>query len=404
MSQNKLPRSYLPPRIIKAVMFGTVSFGALEIISAKQQDDVVQNASTGQLWNHPFLQGFNMFVGEFLCLILYVILTKYSPGVFNEDEVNTSGIHIKEGSRNKVHIWLALIPSILEIINCSLEYASLSLINQSIYVMMRGGIPIATAGLSVIFLGTVLLRHEIVGLLLAVLGIIVVGLTQYLNGIAGASSAEAAQNDINTGIMCVLLSLLMSSMQMTVEEKIMKEYQITPLKLIGLEGFWGLILSTIAIFATSLIPCSYVINGGVCQSNGYVEAPWPGYSTVFGSSTLLMWVMIDVFAVAGTNSNAATVTKNLSALSTAILVVTTDVVVWLAGLIFNGETFYVVQLLGFIMLVTGCLLYEKVIVIKQLMVGNEDILAGDAPDTTFELQSSRATLDVPNRALQNSYY
>jgi len=65
------------------------------------------------------------------------------------------------------------------------------------------------------------------------------------------------------------------------------------------------------------------------------------------------------------------VTKHVSSLARAILLITTTVLIWIYDLVVIHEPFYILQLVGFIVLVIGNLIYQRIIKINALEKGHK---------------------------------
>lgn len=73
--------------------------------------------------------------------------------------------------------FLLAIPALCDFITSTLQYVALNFIPGSIYQMMRGGTIITTFIFSVFFLKTKVQKYQILGCLLAFLGVFVVGVS-----------------------------------------------------------------------------------------------------------------------------------------------------------------------------------------------------------------------------------
>lgn len=78
------------------------------------------------------------------------------------------------------------------------------------------------------------------GMFFVVLGNVVVGLTVYFNS---KSSSYAI------GILFLCFSFFMFSFQVILEEKYFRKYYLNPFELVGLEGMWGLLFTSISLIA-----------------------------------------------------------------------------------------------------------------------------------------------------------
>ena len=72
--------------------------------------------------------------------------------------------------------WLA-IPAISDCITSTLQYVALNFISGSVYQMMRGGSIVTTLIFSVIFLKSKVMKNQLAGAGLVLIGVMVVGLS-----------------------------------------------------------------------------------------------------------------------------------------------------------------------------------------------------------------------------------
>ena len=169
------------------VMFGMLISGSANTILMK-----VQNNTTGfdhkTTFNHPFVQCAIMFVGEFLCLLVYFAKTMYLKSNKKEDpnappEPPGGLITTADGRvlKTKINPLLLAIPACFDIIASTMMNIALTLINASIYQMLRGMLVIVTAFMSIIFLKAKLYRHHWTSLAVLFIGVFMVGLSSFLS-------------------------------------------------------------------------------------------------------------------------------------------------------------------------------------------------------------------------------
>jgi len=360
-----------PLRYVYMIMIGTLLSGAINNIAMKQQDETDETGVTPtRQWQHPFLQVFIMFIAEFLCMIAFQILYRFNNN-FRGDYETQLVAAVNKGLRTDVHPLVTFIPAVCDICGSSLQFISLNLINQSIYVMLRGGVPVLTAFLSVVFLGRKLYSHHFLGLTLAVVGITIVGISQFI-------SDTSTSSNIVLGLICVLLSLCTTGVQFIIEEKILTSFYILPLKMVGMEGMWGLMLSTGALLVASYMPCTYLnsqTSDPTCQPNGYVEDIGQGISTIFNTPEMMLWVLLGITSLSFFNFCGVSVTKYVSSLARSILNITVTVLIWVFDLAARYESFQYIELIGFIVLVAGNLIYQEIIEIPGMNKNTKKNLA-----------------------------
>ena len=83
--------------------------------------------------------------------------------------------------KTKINPLLLAIPACFDVIGSTLMNIALTLINASIYQMLRGMLVIVTAFMSIIFLKAKLYRHHWTSLTVLFIGVFMVGLSSFLN-------------------------------------------------------------------------------------------------------------------------------------------------------------------------------------------------------------------------------
>ena len=219
----------------------------------------------------------------------------------------------------------------------------------SIYVMLRGGLPITTAIFSVIFLAKKLNKNHIFGLALTVIGITIVGLSGLVNGSSGGN------DNFVLGLIFCMLSLVGNAVQFIIEEKLLAKNYLHPLQLVGYEGMWGLCLSTIAVTVASFTACD---NAEYYCNSGHLESISDAFWMMGNNSGLVVAIIITMITLGFFNFFGLTITKYLSSLARALIMMSVTVIVWIYSLIILGQKFYFLQLVGFLGVVLGNVIYQ----------------------------------------------
>ena len=102
--------------------------------------------------------------------------------------------------------------------------------------MLRGGVIIFTCIGSRVFLGRQIYRHNYLGVGLIVVGYVVVALSSFMGG--GSSDSKGMASTI-IGVGMILISLIIQAGQFCLEESICAKYQISPIRMVGMEGQFG---------------------------------------------------------------------------------------------------------------------------------------------------------------------
>lgn len=218
-----------------------------------------------QTFTHPYIQSANMFLGELLCLGVYGAKLLYlkrqqSKGMPVPMSPGTQAAGVVQLKTN-INPLLLAIPACFDIVSSTLMNVALTLIPASIYQMLRGMIIIVVALMSIIFLKRKLYRHHWTSI-----GFIFVGVG--LVGVAAIVSGNSGDEEVNPlGIILIILAQLFGGGLYIVEEKLLGDYYLDPLKVVGLEGLWGLIITLIILPIAGSISCD---PGPLCYY-GYVE-------------------------------------------------------------------------------------------------------------------------------------
>ena len=93
-------------------------------------------------------------------------------------------------------------------------------------------------------------------------------------------------------------------MLVTYEEKIFSLYSVPPLKLIGLEGMWGLIISIIVLAVFQNIECT----GSLC-SNGRLEDSYLAIQEILLNKPIQIMTVLIVVALIGCYYSGIMITK-----------------------------------------------------------------------------------------------
>eukprot|EP01016_Furgasonia_blochmanni_P044800 TRINITY_DN6252_c0_g2_i1.p1 TRINITY_DN6252_c0_g2~~TRINITY_DN6252_c0_g2_i1.p1 ORF type:complete len:392 (-),score=124.60 TRINITY_DN6252_c0_g2_i1:263-1438(-) len=316
--------------------------GALNTIVFKYQDSFHD-------YNHVFVQVLTMFLGEYLCLIFF------SLNMFSKDY----RLAERDGKIAHVPKYLIAIPAFFDTLTSSLQFAALMVISAAAYQMLRGGVIIITAIASLVFLGRKYYVHHFLGLALVVLGITLVG----LDSVLGSEKQESNKNPL-LGVILLLLSLISNGTQFIVEEKIFKQYHMNPIEMVGVEGFFGMGVTTFFIIIASIIPCS---GNDACVGKNY-ENFQMAVDTIFTEPKLFLAVLAGMFSISFFNFFGLSVTKYVSSVARAVLDATRTMLVWIYYMVTDHEhnKFRWLQLVGFIILLFGNFTYNEIIEIPGL--------------------------------------
>ncbi|KAJ2398317.1 hypothetical protein GGI23_003243 [Coemansia sp. RSA 2559] len=396
---------------------GMLLTGTLNTLLTKLQDkQCVGNcsdpdASKREYFEQPVWQTLNMFYGEMLCLACFYLFSmlrrrgesnipdsgtgympiaepsdedddNYNDAVSNariaEDVPTTDALPVAapseaedaladaHGQLKSISGWATLwmwIPAACDLLGTTLMNVGLFFTTASVYQMLRGAVVLFSGLFSVLFLGHRLERFQIVSLALVVLGVTIVGLSNVISPpvqIYSHARLGSASQDVDAevwrailGVSLVLGAQVFMATQFVVEEKIIRRYHLTPLRAVGLEGSFG------AISVMAAIPVLHLAIGRY-NPGGYFDAP-SGFKQIVDNPSVWQTSIYIMLSIALFNFFGLSVTRYLSATSRATIDTCRTLFIWMGSLALGWETFSWIQVVGFVVLVYGTFVYNRVI-------------------------------------------
>ena len=176
---------------------------------------------------------------------MYKIIELYTNRKYGGADKNPAIIRAKAmGQKTSINVLLIAIPATFDFIGSSLMFIALTMIAASIYQMMRGCLVFIVAIFSVIFLKRKLYRHHWTSLAFILAGLIIVGASTL---ISKDDDSNDATYKIILGISLIIIAQLFSGCHFIVEEKLFGNYYLHPLRLVGWEGLWGVLITSVAL-------------------------------------------------------------------------------------------------------------------------------------------------------------
>ena len=261
------------------------------------------------------------------------------------------------GLKTDITPLLLAIPAMFDTVASSLLFVALTKTAASVYQMMRGLIVFFTAMFSIAFLRRRLYRHHVTSLLLIVGGVALVG----AGPIVLDTDTDGETSEM-LGIILIIISQVFHGFMFITEEKLFSKYYLKPLKVVGFEGLWGFLVYVIILIIFQQIDCH---NPDFCEY-GYLEDSIDALHQIGNNPGLLGLVISVMFSIAMFNFFGVSVTKYASSAQRATLDISRTVLIWVFFLAYPGdgsETFNYIQLLGFLVLIVGTLVYNEIVVV-----------------------------------------
>ena len=276
-------------------------------------------------------------------------------------------------------IFLLALPACCDITGTTLMNVGLLFVAASIYQMTRGALVLFVGLFSVLFLHRKLFGYQWAALVIVVLGVGVVGLAGAISPnpqaqpearsvihtimlaariISHEAKAASASPDVLRtilGIVMIAAAQIFTATQFVLEEWILENYTLEPLKVVGWEGIFGFVVTFIG-----MIILHFAIGRTDAGRYGYFDMKegWreiSEYRAVAVSSVLIM------ISIGGFNFFGLSITRSVSATARSIIDTCRTLFIWIVSLGLGWESFKWLQIVGFALLVYGTFLFNQLI-------------------------------------------
>ena len=360
---------------------------------------------------HHWIITFGMFIGELVSIFFYIYilikrkfqdsLNKDKPlldGNNNQDEEKNEEQEAKEENdkenepdEKKKPIptnFIFFITAGCDLLATTINTFGLTYLSTSVFQMMRGLELFFVCLWSKIFLKNHIYRHAILGIGSLVFGLFLVGLNSLIYKEDNKSNAK----DPLVGLILMTTSQFFSSTEYVFQEKFIKQYEVHPFQLVGFEGLWGSIMYSILLIIFQFSDCTSwdkSFSEGICfaynitnseinkttnetyvynETISRIEDTEFAFQQMGDNIALLIVYIFYIVSIALYNIVGINLTKLVSSTARAVVDTVRTVFIWLFFLVFSPvegthENFYVVQLIGFIFMVCGTLVYNEIVTI-----------------------------------------
>lgn len=386
---------------------GMLATGTANTLLTKLQDkQCVKDCNTNkpQLYEEPIWQTVIMFVGEFMCLLVYGYQSwrqkatrrpSLSSSLLADDATAVGQVQKMQGLAN---LWM-WIPTLCDICGTTLMNVGLLWLAPSIFQMLRGAVVIFTGIAAVLFLGQRHKPYRWTSLVLVAIGVGVVGASPVLfpAPATGGESDDHAQKRADLafyGLIMVLCAQFCAAAQFVVEEKIMHVYSLPALKAVGLEGAFGLITTLTAI---------PILHGMFGQDDPEsVFNMYRGFHNTFDHTPVWAVGIGCIFSIAFFNYFGLSITKVISSTSRSTIDTCRTMFIWIISLGLGWERFIPLQVVGFAILIYGTFIFNDVIAPPKLSIFAGSPLHATAETQTNGLDVSQSS-DVPTTVSEGAY-
>eukprot|EP00891_Asterochloris_glomerata_P001144 jgi/Astpho2/1144/Aster-07690 len=341
--------------------------GSINTIATKFQDLTVTGETTSGekiTFNHPAVQSSFMFLGEFMCLVPYFILRwRKQLRKKRERAAMPAAVHRLGGQdfakrKPYTHTWKTAcafaLPAVCDAAATTLLNLGLYYTDASVFQMLRGTLVLWAGLLTVVILKRRLHIHHCI---IYDMRLSLKKDEQLSNNLLTAlmgkrpAAVPGAKNPV-LGDILVVIAQVAAALQFIIEEKYLAQYRVPALFGVGLEGFWGLLISCAAL------PILALVTG----PNGMPLDSLPAALREIRASRQLQVTTIgSIVSIAFFNFFGLSVTKSLSGAARATIDASRTLLIWLFSIQIGWERFHFLQVLGFLVLVSGTSLYNELI-------------------------------------------
>ena len=182
-----------------------------------------------------------------------------------------------------------------------------------------------------------------------------------LQGYQG-DSGSAKYPNMSFGIILMVFQMSIDSIYYIGQEKLFSIYYMSSDFLVGWSGIWGFLFMLPLVFAMNQVPCDYE-KDKFCSGH-YIEDTTLWYNQILSSAQLKVALLgylftKQVYAIAST-----TLVKETGALTRTLFKQLQPIMVWAFSYYFGWEKFIWMQFIGFVFIVLGNLIYNKIIFSK----------------------------------------
>ena len=297
---------------------------------------------------------------------------------------------------------LLALPACCDITGTTLMNVGLLFVAASIYQMTRGALVLFVGLFSVLFLKRKLFAYHWLSMFIVVLGVALVGLAGAIwSGDQKTHTSPDDKLDLKTvihvtrevvatatdpvvvrtivGIFLIAGAQIFTATQFCLEEWILENYALEPLKVVAWEGFFGFTMTVVG-----QIILHYTVGVSESGKYGYFDAD-EGYREMFNNRAIGLSSLAIMVSIGGFNFFGLSVTRSISATSRSIIDTCRTLFIWIVSLGLGWETFKWLQVAGFGLLVYGTFMFNDLvqppiralIPRRQEMDEREDLLPED---------------------------
>lgn len=275
--------------------------------------------------------------------------------------------------------YIYLLPSIFDFFSAVCMYTAQNFISGSTFQFFRCGTIITTGIIAYRLTKVKFEKNQIIGSAIAVVALALTALTQLLLEEDNSTSTDSEKDSWKVGLGMILMSvaIIVEGFFYAIEQRLFQKYHIEPIKLVGMEGVSGVILSLAAIMIASSVELTHISQDtSVCvDGKKYAEGGLTALREIFGNSALLGYCIGMMCFLCLFNILGVYVTKLINAQARCLMQTARALLIWVVGLIITwaGEKGYesdklliiMLKLVALALLLFAVLFYTELICSKD---------------------------------------
>jgi len=377
------------------VVAGMLTFGTCTVVIQKLIFSMEGKTKSGEKkeFKKPWFQTEAMFIGMFGCLAVYEVMRcvqaakrRKQPQHVSETKplVNSESVR-GQPKKGEMARWkqycIVCTPALCDMCATAMMNVGLLWIAASVWQMLRGSMVIFSALFSKFFLKRELHASHWTGVCIVAFSLLVVALAALHSpdlpsddSSSASSSKSHSTGQVALGCSLVVFAQIIQASQIVVEEYLLKNIELHPVLVVGLEGFWGTLSCSILLCFTSYIPEK--VGGEKTLETLYM---FFHNGNIFGTGLLYASVILcyNLFGMFVTQYTSAVLRTILEGLRCACIWVTNLFIFYVVlgpnprfGEIWSDWSY--LQLCGFLFLLLGMFVYNGIVRVEGMYYIDKD--------------------------------
>ncbi|KAH8313719.1 hypothetical protein KR067_010818 [Drosophila pandora] len=340
-------------RVFLSLIF--VLSGTFNVLVVKWANQQQVTGSDGQLhgFQHPVVFTLLMFLGEFLCFVVFKIIRLFScrrGGVSELD--NILGQESSEFTPLSM-----LLPTLLDVVASILLFTGLYLTYATSFQMIRGAALIFVGIFSTMFLNHTLSSRHWLAIFTISCGLLdIISLDVQRVDYDRVTLPHTDHKSILTGDMLIIIAEILHGLQYVYEEKQLKTSNVAPLQAAGWQGIFGLAITSLLAIALHFIPSVTPFG----ESSRAVFDDWSDLWTGLKENPTLIMALIGFTVSCAAYNFIGLFIAMYSSSSNRLLADGLRVYfIWVFVVVMEWEYINLITIMGFIILQMGIILYRQ---------------------------------------------